>query len=141
MAKTWVLDTETKGTGANMVPLEKLLRRGGEPRGLDTVKLGRAPDRAPAVEPAAPAPLRFRVVDVLSGTELGRDLSTRDALGELTDMRTALDARIYVWVPASQRWRLLTLAEHRLMWGFRDQLGAGEGDAEDSEAGASAALA
>jgi hypothetical protein len=23
MAKTWVLDTETKGTGANMVPLEK----------------------------------------------------------------------------------------------------------------------
>ena len=24
MAKTWVLDTETKGTGANMVPLEKV---------------------------------------------------------------------------------------------------------------------
>jgi hypothetical protein len=27
MAKTWVLDTETKGTGANMVPLEKVLKR------------------------------------------------------------------------------------------------------------------
>lgn len=27
MAKTWVLDTETKGTGANVVPLEKVLRR------------------------------------------------------------------------------------------------------------------
>ncbi len=25
MGKTWVLDTETKGTGANMVPLEKTL--------------------------------------------------------------------------------------------------------------------
>ena len=25
MAKTWVLDTETKGTGAHMVPLEKVL--------------------------------------------------------------------------------------------------------------------
>ncbi len=27
MAKTWVLDTETKGTGANMVPLEKVLEQ------------------------------------------------------------------------------------------------------------------
>jgi hypothetical protein len=27
MGKTWVLDTETKGTGANMVPLEKTLAK------------------------------------------------------------------------------------------------------------------
>jgi hypothetical protein len=27
MAKVWVLDTETKGTGANVVPLEKVLTR------------------------------------------------------------------------------------------------------------------
>jgi hypothetical protein len=27
MAKRWVLDTETKGTGANMVPLEKKLAK------------------------------------------------------------------------------------------------------------------
>jgi hypothetical protein len=27
MGKVWVLDTETKGTGANMVPLEKVLKR------------------------------------------------------------------------------------------------------------------
>jgi hypothetical protein len=27
MGKVWVLDTETKGTGANMVPLEKTLER------------------------------------------------------------------------------------------------------------------
>lgn len=27
MAKTWVLDTETKGTGANVVPLERVQRR------------------------------------------------------------------------------------------------------------------
>ena len=26
MGKTWVLDTETKGTGANVVPLEKVLQ-------------------------------------------------------------------------------------------------------------------
>ena len=27
MGKVWVLDTETKGTGANVVPLEKVLQR------------------------------------------------------------------------------------------------------------------
>jgi len=36
MAKTWVLDTETKGTGARMVPLEDTLKK-------------------PAPEPEAPA--------------------------------------------------------------------------------------
>jgi hypothetical protein len=39
-AKTWVLDTETKGTGANMVPLEKVLEK---------------PDPAPSTRRAAPA--------------------------------------------------------------------------------------
>jgi hypothetical protein len=32
MAKTWVLDTETKGTGAQVVPLEKALKRTAEGR-------------------------------------------------------------------------------------------------------------
>jgi hypothetical protein len=33
MGKTWVLDTETKGTGANMVPLEKVQKKAdAEPR-------------------------------------------------------------------------------------------------------------
>jgi hypothetical protein len=33
MGKTWVLDTETKGTGANMVPLEKVQEKGdSQPR-------------------------------------------------------------------------------------------------------------
>ena len=38
MAKTWVLDTETKGTGANMVPLEKVQKKPGS-------------DEAPAARP------------------------------------------------------------------------------------------
>ena len=42
--KTWVLDTETKGTGANVVPLEKVLQK-PEPA---------PPKRTPA--PAAPPP-------------------------------------------------------------------------------------
>jgi hypothetical protein len=43
MAKVWVLDTETKGTGANMVPLEKTLRK---------------PEPSPARPPAPPAKKR-----------------------------------------------------------------------------------
>jgi len=31
MAKTWVLDTDTKGTGASMVPLEKKLEKAEPP--------------------------------------------------------------------------------------------------------------
>jgi hypothetical protein len=44
MAKTWVLDTETKGTGANVVPLEKVQRRPED-----------APERR-APRPKRPAP-------------------------------------------------------------------------------------
>ena len=105
-----------------MVPLEQTLRRGTDPRELDTVMLRRA--AAPATEPKAapPAPLRFRIVDVPSGSELARDLDARAAVTELSRMRSVLDARIFVWMPETERWRLLTLEEHRLMWRFRDEL-------------------
>jgi hypothetical protein len=122
MAKTWVLDTETKGTGAHMVPLEQTLRRGTESRKLDTVTLRRTPAPAPVPEAPQPAPLRFRVDDVASGTELAHDVDARAAIEELSHLRSVLDARIYVWVPQDERWRLLTLDEHRLMWRFRDEL-------------------
>jgi hypothetical protein len=52
MRKTWVLDTETKGTGANMVPLEKVQEKAdGRPQ--------RAPRPAKRAEPTrgqAPKP-------------------------------------------------------------------------------------
>ncbi len=44
MGKTWVLDTETKGTGANMVPLEKVQD-----------KAGARPERASRPSKGAPA--------------------------------------------------------------------------------------
>jgi hypothetical protein len=46
VGKVWVLDTETKGTGASMVPLEKALKR-PEPAA--------APKRLPARRTGAPA--------------------------------------------------------------------------------------
>lgn len=48
MAKTWVLDTETKGTGARMVPLEDVVEK-PEPK---------APSPNPARKQTAPAPPR-----------------------------------------------------------------------------------
>jgi hypothetical protein len=122
MAKTWVLDTETKGTGANMVPLEKLLRQAGKQRELATVAFKREP--APAVEPAPepPPPTRFRVVDVLSARELAHDVDVRTAVRLLEQRRSVLDSRVYVWVPSSGRWRLLTLDEHKLLWRYRGRV-------------------
>jgi len=132
MGKTWVLDTETKGTGAHVVPLESALRRGSEGHGLATVTLKRPPARAPE-PPPEPAPLRFKVVDVLSAHELARDVGVREAVGLLEHMSSVLDARIYVWMPSSARWRLLTLDEHRLMWQFRGQMDSEPAPRQDAD--------
>ncbi|MEA2332413.1 MAG: hypothetical protein QOH58_2551 [Thermoleophilaceae bacterium] len=59
MGKVWVLDTETKGTGANVVPLEKVQRRPGPEterppaakRAAAPAKAGPAPRRKPRPEP------------------------------------------------------------------------------------------
>ena len=104
MAKTWVLDTETKGTGAHMVPLEKLLQQPAKERDLATITLAPQPSRDPVEPPEPPVPLRFKVVDVLGARELARDISLRAALGLLEDMSTVLDARVYVWMPIPQRY-------------------------------------
>jgi hypothetical protein len=47
MGKTWVLDTETKGTGANMVPLEKTQKKADAPA-RPARKAATAPARRPA---------------------------------------------------------------------------------------------
>jgi hypothetical protein len=57
MAKVWVLDTETKGTGANVVPLEKVVRPPEKREAPPTPAKRRkkpAPDRPAAAEAAAP---------------------------------------------------------------------------------------
>jgi hypothetical protein len=55
MAKTWILDTDTKGTGAQMVPLEETKERPQRRTAPDVV----APER-PRKETAAPGPSRTR---------------------------------------------------------------------------------
>jgi hypothetical protein len=64
VAKVWVLDTETKGTGAQMVPLEKTLRQtASEPvrRRAPVPKPGRTERPVPPTPPR-----RFRVIDARS---------------------------------------------------------------------------
>ena len=51
MARTWVLDTDTKGTGARIIPLEDVLEK-PEPKARPTAPVrkptGSTPKRAPA---------------------------------------------------------------------------------------------
>jgi hypothetical protein len=73
--RTWVLDTETKGTGANMVPLETVLKRPEQPaepvararkpaarrdEGAPRERRRRRPDRVETATPLPPGHVRKR---------------------------------------------------------------------------------
>ena len=115
--KTWVLDTETKGTGAQMVPLEKV-ERNEEPK---PGKMWVPPKRRPREpEPPKPrAPRRFRVVDVMTRRVLLEDGSVRETVELLGTLEHVVDVNISVWEPDDERWRLLTLAERQAVWDRR----------------------
>ena len=116
MAKVWVLDTETKGTGAQMVPLEKVVqerRSGPEPRFV----FERAERPAPEAEERAPR--EFRVVDLMTREVLADGADARTAVAALESVRKLADAAVYVWDDNAARWRMLTLGETRALWGFR----------------------
>ncbi len=120
MAKTWVLDTETKGTGAHVAPLEPKKRAD---RALSVVQLPRPP-RGVRAEEEPSRERSFKLVDVRAASVIGEQLDTRTALSELARFSSPLDARVYVWDEARRRWRLLSLAETRSLWelGQRDEL-------------------
>ena len=84
MAKTWVLDTETKGTGANVVPLERVQRKPEAPE-------------APPKRPKRPAPTgrrtpQPRVEPERSSTPLPPGHVRKKATGELGKVQ-AVDAK------------------------------------------------
>ncbi|MGE5636938.1 MAG: hypothetical protein ACM3UV_08380 [Nocardioidaceae bacterium] len=84
MARTWVLDTSTKGTGAQVVPLDKALP-GPEPK----------PDPPPRRSPAAPSPApkrRPRREPIRSRTPLPPGHVRKKSTGELGRVQ-AVDAR------------------------------------------------
>jgi hypothetical protein len=116
MAKKWVLDTETKGTGAHIAPLEAERERERE-RDLDLVTFERPP--RPAAAPAPREPLRLKVIDVLGARVLGEDIDVREAVRLLEGMRSSLDARVYARDRQTGRWRLLSLEQVKALWHFR----------------------
>jgi hypothetical protein len=118
MAKTWLLDTETKGTGAHVVPLEKARKRPRKERELSTVTLERPPRPGKAPEPDA-GPLTFKVLDIRSGQVLGEGIDARATVEVLEEIGSVVDVRIYAWDQKSARWRLLKLEEQRALWQFR----------------------
>jgi hypothetical protein len=114
VAKTWVLDAETKGTGAHIAPLPDGARGATKQAELALVQLTRPPRPPRPSEP--PAKTTFRVVDVLSGEVLGDDIDAREAVETLARMRSALDARVYLRHGPRARWRLLSLGDTRRLW-------------------------
>jgi hypothetical protein len=122
VAKTWVLDTETKGTGAHIAPLKPEQARAE--RELAIVTLERPPDRAEDTPAPASArvPHAFKVVDVMGARVLAEGVGVRETLELLAGMRSVTDARIYVWVDGAKRWRLLTLGEQKALWEMRNRV-------------------
>ena len=120
MAKVWVLDSETKGTGAQMVPLEKVLR---QPASEPDRRRGRpVPKPRPKRQPQEPVPpRRFRVIDALSREVLAEDANAPETLEVLRGVSQPVDVSIYVWEHGPQDWRLLTNRERKLLWEFRDR--------------------
>jgi hypothetical protein len=121
----WVLDTETKGTGAEMVPLERLQERkrlrGKRERITVIDRSEPEPGSEAAPEPEAPsAPRRFRVISVLSRQVLADDVGVSEALRALQSVDSIVDVNVYVWLPAEEDWRPLSLAERRTLWSMRD---------------------
>jgi hypothetical protein len=121
MAKIWVLDTETKGTGATMVPLDKVLKKPA-PADERILRVPRRKDADEAPEPESPEPRephRFRVVDVMTRQVLADDVDARATVTVLEDIRSVVDVLIDVWEPDTGVWRRLTLSEQKAIWGFR----------------------
>jgi hypothetical protein len=121
MPKVWILDTETKGTGANMVPLEKVLRKPGEK--AEPITVPRKPRPPEPKPPEPPEPRRFKVVDLMSREVLTEGTGARETLEVLNGIRSIVDINIYVWRPDTESWRLLTLEEQRVMWERRGSEG------------------
>ena len=118
--KIWVLDTETKGTGANVVPLESTLRKPAGPAEPLYVPPKRAP--RPPQPPEPRRPRAFKIVDVTSGEILAEDVNTRAAIRVLEGLDSVVDVRIYIWDEKTEHWVLLTLGENKALWAYRGKL-------------------
>jgi hypothetical protein len=120
----WVLDTETKGTGVEMVPLERLEERKrlrGERERIRVIGPKAAePAGEPVFEGEEPrAPRRFRILDVRSRQALADDVGISEALEALRGVGSVVDVNVFVWDSDEEDWRPLTMSERRRLWNLR----------------------
>jgi hypothetical protein len=113
MSDVWVLHTETKGTGATMVPLERVTKRSAPP---EPFTVPRKPQPRKKEDPAPRPPRRFRVVDLMTRETLADDAGAREAVDALRGVRSIVDVQVYVWQEERNRWRMLTFPEQHAMW-------------------------
>ena len=118
MPKTWKLDTETKGTGAHIAPLE-----GGpeKERPRPKVDVPPKPRPRPEPEPAPRKPPRFKVVDVMTRATLAEGADGRALIDLLKGVRSLVDVHISRWDDERGDWRLLSLDEQRALWNLRNR--------------------
>jgi len=122
VGKVWVLDTETKGTGANMVPLDRVLH----PRSTAVPGFALPALKPPALNPPEPrAPRQFKVIDVLTREVLADGTDARTTVSVLERVRSIVDVTIWVWQAEGERWRMLSLEDARALWAYRGRLGDG----------------
>ena len=123
MARRWVLDTETKGTGAEMVPLDKVQerRRSSRPEQEPRRRYRARRRERPAPEPEPRRPRRFKVVDVMTREPIAEDVGVREVMEALGDARSVVDVIVYAWDRERNDWRPLTLREQKLLWAERSQ--------------------
>jgi hypothetical protein len=121
MAKVWVLDTETKGTGAKVVPLDK--KRKEPAAKAEPFFVAPKPRPRPPEEPEPRQPRRFKVVDVVSRRVLAEGIDARALLDVLSGIRSSVDVNISVWDREREHWRLLTLDEQHTIWARRNGAG------------------
>jgi hypothetical protein len=118
MRKVWVLDTETKGTGAEMVPLDKVQEKAATAGRSVIVPRERAPREE---KPAGPkAPPRFKLVDVMTRQVLAEGAGTREAVDVLRGVRSVVDVSVYVWDERTDVWRPLSMGERKSLWNLRE---------------------
>ena len=117
MGRTWVLDLDPSGTGAEMRPLDAIEQKPKPAPDLALVRPKHKP--RPEKQPERAKPRRFRIVDVMTGAVKADHASTRATVERLADVRSVADVQVYVWNHDADRWRLLTLGEQRALWELR----------------------
>jgi len=124
----WVLDTETKGTGAEMIPLEKAQRRKSSQSPSERIRVIRRPSRSqdePVVDELDSRssehvrPRRFKLVNVLKRQVVAEDVGAREVVEALEGVPSIADVHIYVRRDAEEPWRPLSFAERQAFWGYR----------------------